>query len=293
MTKSSQYPNEDRADKINQLIDALEELGAIEIVPESMEDKQMNEIQLFNNPEFGEIRSVMVDDEPWFVGKDIATALGYVNPRKAIADHVDEDDKTCGVTIRDSIGRNQNPTLISESGVYALIFGSELDKSREFKHWVTSEVLPTIRKTGSYSIAVKSQPSVAIERELDIRDRESRTQNASIFLSIMEHLDTKSESYKQILMACAANTAAGQLVLPLPKCKFAKTYSAQDLARMFQISRNMVGRIANKNGLKCDKYGEFYHDVSANGKECDVFRYNDAAIEWFSDFLGLEPLDIE
>ena len=291
MSKSNKFPNEERADKINRLIDELEQLGAIEIVDEPMVSDEKNEIQLFNNPEFGEIRSVMVDDEPWFVLKDVCAVLEIGSPHK-VADRLDEDERS-QIPLTDSIGRKQDTTIISESGLYTVIVRSDKPQATPFRKWVTSEVLPEIRKTGSYSIAVKSQPSVAIERELDIRDRESRTQNASIFLSIMEHLDTKSESYKQILMACAANTAAGQLVLPLPKCKFAKTYSAQDLARMFQISRNMVGRIANKNGLKCDKYGEFYHDVSANGKECDVFRYNDAAIEWFSDFLGLEPLDIE
>lgn len=290
MSKSNKFPNEERADKINRLIDELEQLGAIEIVDEPMVSDEKNEIQLFNNPEFGEIRSVMVDDEPWFVLKDVCSVLEIKN-HKDIVTRLYDDEK--GVAQIDTLGGTQNMTIVNESGLYTVIIRSDKPKATPFRKWVTSEVLPTIRKTGSYSIAVKSQPSVDIERELDIRDRESRTQNASIFLSIMEHLDTKSESYKQILMACAANTAAGQLVLPLPKCQFAKTYSAQDLARMFQISRNMVGRIANKNGLKCDKYGEFYHDVSANGKECDVFRYNDAAIGWFSDFLGLEPLDIE
>lgn len=76
--------------------------------------------------------------------------LGYSNPRKALSDHVDEDDKTDGVTIRDSMGRNQNPILINESGLYALIFGSRLESAKRFKHWVTNEVLPSIRKHGAY-----------------------------------------------------------------------------------------------------------------------------------------------
>lgn len=110
----------------------------------------MNELQIFESSEFGKIRTVEKDDVPWLVGKDVAQALGYVNPRKALSDHVDSEDKTDGVTIRDSIGREQKPILINESGLYALIFGSKLESARRFKRWVTSEVLPAIRKTGAY-----------------------------------------------------------------------------------------------------------------------------------------------
>lgn len=109
-----------------------------------------NNIQIFKNEIFGELRTVVIDNEPWFVGKDVAENLGYSNPRKAIIDHVDEDDKRGGVTIRDSIGREQNPVFINESGLYALVFTSKLPKAREFKHWVTAVVLPSIRKTGGY-----------------------------------------------------------------------------------------------------------------------------------------------
>ena len=110
----------------------------------------MNELQIFNNAEFGQVRTLTINNEPWFVGKDVAEALGYTNPRKAIIDHVDKEDKTDGVTIRDSIGRAQHAVLINESGLYALIFGSKLPSAKKFKRWVTSEVLPQIRKTGSF-----------------------------------------------------------------------------------------------------------------------------------------------
>lgn len=109
-----------------------------------------NNVQIFNNEEFGKVRIVNINGEPWFVGKDVAESLGYSNTRKALADHVDEDDRTDGVTIRDSIGRDQTPVIINESGVYSLVFGSKLEGAKRFKHWVTSEVLPTIRKTGGY-----------------------------------------------------------------------------------------------------------------------------------------------
>lgn len=111
----------------------------------------MNELQIFNNEEFGNIRTVTIDNEPWFVGKDVATSLGYERATKAIQDHVDSEDKD-EIPIQDSIGRMQKTPIISESGLYALIFGSKLESAKRFKHWVTSEVLPSIRKTGGYDI---------------------------------------------------------------------------------------------------------------------------------------------
>lgn len=108
----------------------------------------MNKIQIFNNKEFGNIRTVNIDGEPWFVGKDVAEALGYSNSRKALADHVHDDDK--GVTKCDTLGGKQDLTVINESGLYALIFGSKLESAKRFKHWVTSEVLPAIYHNGGY-----------------------------------------------------------------------------------------------------------------------------------------------
>ena len=110
----------------------------------------MNELQVFSNQEFGTIRTTEINGEPFFVGKDVAEALGYEKPRNAIAQHVDPDDALKqGLT--DSLGREQEAIFISESGVYALVFSSKLPKAKEFKHWVTSEVLPTIRKHGAYA----------------------------------------------------------------------------------------------------------------------------------------------
>lgn len=107
------------------------------------------ELQIFSNSEFGEIRTITKDNETYFVGKDVAKALGFTNPRDAIATHVFDEDK--GVDAIDTLGGKQSMTVINESGVYALVFGSRLESAKRFKHWVTSEVLPSIRKTGSYS----------------------------------------------------------------------------------------------------------------------------------------------
>ena len=111
----------------------------------------MNEITVFNNDEFGSIRTWVVDDEPWFVGKDIATILGYAKPENAIANHVDDEDKTSTLIQGSGSNYKSKATLINESGLYSLILSSKLPNARQFKRWVTGEVLPSIRKTGSYS----------------------------------------------------------------------------------------------------------------------------------------------
>ena len=105
-------------------------------------------IEVFTSPEFGQVRTLTIDGEPYFVAKDVAEILGYSNSRKAIADHVDEEDKNT-VTIRDGKG-NPNQTVINESGLYSLILSSKLPNAKKFKHWVTAEVLPSIRKHGAY-----------------------------------------------------------------------------------------------------------------------------------------------
>lgn len=110
--------------------------------------ERVNELQIFNNEEFGKIRTVTINNEPWFVSKDVATSLGYSNSRDAISKHVFDDDK--GVAKCDTPSGRQEMSVINESGLYALIFGSKLDSAKRFKHWVTSEVLPSIRRTGSY-----------------------------------------------------------------------------------------------------------------------------------------------
>ena len=108
----------------------------------------MNDLQIFNSEEFGEIRTVTIDNEPWFVGKDVAESLGYSEPRSAVSKKVDEDDK--GVAEMETPSGKQNMTVINESGLYALIFGSKLESANRFKNWVTSEVLPAIRRHGVY-----------------------------------------------------------------------------------------------------------------------------------------------
>ena len=146
----------------------------------------MNDLQIFKNEEFGEIRTAEIDNEVWFVGKDVAVALGYTNARKAILDHVDEDDK--GVTKCDTLGGVQDLTVINESGVYALAFSSKLPKAKEFKHWITSEVLPSIRKNGGYISGQENMTDdellanavLVAQRKIAERDKVIRAQDKKI-----------------------------------------------------------------------------------------------------------------
>ena len=136
----------------------------------------MQEMQIFNNPEFGQVRTVTINGEPWFVGNDCAKALGYAKPKGAIQNHVDTEDKQVA-PIQDPRG-NIEMMIINESGIYSLIFGSKLESAKKFKKWVTSEVLPSIRKTGQYGqpclpmtipeqIQLLAQGHVTLEAKID------------------------------------------------------------------------------------------------------------------------------
>lgn len=149
----------------------------------------MNELQEFVNEKFGVIRTVVINEEPYFVGKDVAVALGYVKPQNAIAKHVDEDDSLKWGII-DSMGRNQETTVINESGLYSLIFGSKLELAKDFKRWVTSDILPSIRKHGMYATedtidAMLNNPDTMIRVLTELKEeREQRIklekENASL-----------------------------------------------------------------------------------------------------------------
>ena len=132
-----------------------------------------NNLEIFRNEEFGEIRTLTRNNEPWFVGKDVATILAYNEPHKAVSRHVDADDRMKHPIV-DSLGRNQNMTIINESGLYSLILSSKLPNAKKFKRWVTADVLPTIRKHGMYAtddllnnpdLAIKTFEALKAERE--------------------------------------------------------------------------------------------------------------------------------
>lgn len=150
----------------------------------------MNELQIFVSKEFGEIRTVTIDNEPWLVGKDVATALGYKNTRQAILTNVMDEDK--GVHSVDTPSGKQEMTVINESGLYALIFGSKLDSAKRFKHWVTSEVLPSIRKHGMYAVdELVNNPELLIKVATELK--EEREKNRELENTVHEMNKTIGE----------------------------------------------------------------------------------------------------
>lgn len=171
----------------------------------------MEELQIFNNEEFGNIRSLVIDNEPWLVGKDVAEALGYKNVRDSLARHIDSDDKRDGVVIHDSMGREQKPIIINESGLYSLILSSKLESAKKFKHWVTSEVLPTLRKTGSYA-KVPTDPRELLM--LTIKAHEQTAQRVDVLeekVSDLEKSTTIDSSQQYTLERIAKTTVISAL----------------------------------------------------------------------------------
>lgn len=133
----------------------------------------MNELKIYENPEFGKVRTMEINGEPYFVAKDVAEILGYAKPENALTTHVDKDD-TLKQGVIDSLGRAQNTTLINESGLYSLIFSSKISKAKQFKRWVTHEVLPSIRKTGSYSTLQAPVSDLdSLSRRIDVLEKEA------------------------------------------------------------------------------------------------------------------------
>ena len=241
-----------------------------------------NEVQIFENAEFGKVRTVVVKDAPYFVGKDVAEILGYKDTVNALKAHVDEEDKT-GWQITTPSRGTQTATIINESGLYSLILSSKLPAAKKFKRWVTSEVLPSIRKTGSYT----AKPDDAMQsKRLEVMERNARTRAANLLLKIAER--TNIPEYKAVCNAKAAEMVAGEMILPLPVAE-RKTYSATEIGAMFGVSANKIGKLANKHNLKTDAYGKlFYSKSEHSAKEVETWRYYESAIPVFEKIFGRE-----
>ena len=205
----------------------------------------MNELMIFNDPEFGEIRTVEINGDPWLVGKDVAAALGYSNTKDALARHVDNEDKR-GSRIPTPSGA-QEMTIINESGLYSLILSSKLPGAKKFRRWVTAEVLPSIRKHGSYS----TKAALA-----EAKAKNARSRIASMWLK-------------------------------LAKENPIRTYSAAEVGELLGgISANMIGRMANQNGMKTKEYAIQVWDKSPHSaKQVTAWRYNEKAVSRFRELL--------
>ena len=159
----------------------------------------MSEIQVFTSEEFGSVRSLEIDGEPWFVGKDVTKILGYTNANKAIKDHVDPEDK--GTNVLDTPGGKQRLVVINEAGLYTLVISSKLPTAKQFKRWIVSEVLPSIRKTGSYSIQPIGQSNEEILANavlLSQRIIEENRKKISLLESDNARMKPKEEYYDAV-----------------------------------------------------------------------------------------------
>ena len=163
------------------------------------------ELQVYKNAEFGSVRTTTIGGQPYFVGKDVADILGYANTRKALIDHIDEEDKD-DVTIRDAIGRNQTMTAINESGLYSLILSSKMPNAKKFKRWVTSEVLPAIRKHGLYATDdLIANPDLAIAAFTVLKEEREKNKElmAAVAIGQQQIAEMKPKAtYYDVVLKC-------------------------------------------------------------------------------------------
>lgn len=240
----------------------------------------MNELRIFNNADFGDVRTVEKDGNIWFVGKDVAEALGYARTADAVKAHIDADDK--GVCVLPTPGGRQETTIINESGLYSLVLSSKLPKAKAFKRWITSEVIPSIRKTGSYNKPSK-EPTTQQAQRAKAMLLNAQSRQCKLWLRLAETTDLPD--YKHICQQKAAEVLAGSPVLPMQKAE-KKTLSATEIGKILGITAHKVGMLANKFALKSDAYGKYFYDKSPNSnKQVETFRYYEDAVEKFKEIL--------
>lgn len=239
-------------------------------------------LQVFENKTFGKVRVIERNNEPWFVGKDVAEVLGYSNPSKAVIAHVKDCHKK-----QEMIPHSQNgnvvtkTTLIDEAGLYLLVLRSKLPAAEDFQEWVVAEVIPSIRKTGKY-IAPKQQTAIQQQR-VEAMLLNAKSRQSKLWLTIAEKTDIPE--YKHICQQKAAEALSGVPLLPMEEAKEI-TYSATDIGKMLGISANKIGKIANQHNLKTPQYGKvFYSKSEYSCKEVETFRYYECAIQKFREIL--------
>ena len=224
----------------------------------------MSNIKIFKNPEFGSIRTLEINNEPWFVGKDVAEVLGYADTFGAIKKHVENEDKqNCQ---NDSFESNRGLTIINESGLYSLILSSKLPKAKEFKHWVTSEVLPAIRKHGGYLSPEKieevlSDPDTIIKLATNLKEEQAKRREAEAALK---------EAKPKIIFADAVS-ASDQTILIGDLAKIIKQ-NGHDIGqkRLFQWLRD--------NGYLIKRQGSDYNSPTQRAMEMGLFRIKETAV---------------
>lgn len=232
----------------------------------------MNDIQIFNNDQFGQVRTTIINGEVWFVGKDVAEALGYSNASKAVIVHVDEEDKQKQMLKADSQNGNvvTATTLVNESGLYSLTLSSKLPSAKKFKRWITKEVIPTIRKTGTYSLSTPSyQISDPIKRAEQWIEEERRRQKLTAENETKQKLI--EEQAPKVKLADTITASAESIpVNMLAKFMAQKGYNIGEV-RLFKYLREngYIGRRGNHANVPCQRYiemGLFEVQESTNGE---------------------------
>ncbi|GAA6502956.1 phage antirepressor [Blautia parvula] len=221
----------------------------------------MNELKIFENAEFGQVRTVTIDNEPWFVGKDVAEALGYAKARNAIASHVSDEDKK-DAPIQGTPGGTQTMTMINESGLYALIFGSKLEAAKRFKHWVTSEVLPAIRKHGAYAVdELLNNPDMAIKAFTALKEERERNK--------LLQADNARMKPKEIFADAVAASKQSILIGELAKLLKQNGYDTGE-KRLFTYLRD--------NGYLIRRKGTDYNAPTQKSMEMGLFEVKETAV---------------
>ena len=224
----------------------------------------MNDIQIFSSPDFGEIRTTTIDNQPWFVGKDVASALGYANPQKECRGHIDEEDK--GVSFLDPPGGKQSLTIINESGLYSLILSSKLSSAKKFKRWVTAEVLPAIRKTGSYCI-VSAQGNVE-QRVLTVDDylraasivATCKSDRMPYVLSFLERGGFETPRISETICSSVSRESSMQAVRLMLQAKEEYGLSNAQVGRIVGLDRMQVSRYVNGSCIPTPNRAAFIVD---------------------------------
>ncbi|MFQ7190887.1 MAG: Bro-N domain-containing protein [Megamonas funiformis] len=238
-----------------------------------------NQLQVFNNAEFGQVRTIVEGDKILFCASDVAKALGYRNYNDAVNKHCRAIVK-CDTPIS---GKIQAINFIPEGDIYRLIIRSKLPTAEKFESWVFDEVLPSIRKTGSYS--TKQQP---VDDTKKLRSEamllNARTRQAKMWKELSQM--TTIKEYKEIAFAKAGNVLAGKDLFNLPEAT-QKTYSADEIGAILGVSANKIGRLANTYNLKTPQFGKWFYDKAQySNKEVETFRYYENAISKFRTLLG-------
>lgn len=267
-----------------------------------------NELQIFNNPTFGKLRTVEMDGEPWLAGKDVAEALGYKNSKDALAKHVDEEDKRLILrsqiaTLENYLPKNVFPadfvtaeipnrglTFINESGVYALVFGSKLPQAKEFKRWVTSEVLPAIRKHGGYLTPEKVQealmnPDVLIQLATQLKAEQERNK-------ALQATAERLERDRDFLIE-KRNTTTAAIMVKKRTSRTHSDFTITELAEVWELSAKRLRDVLKEEGWLMQIDGKGFHYPTLKAPQGALYIEQTSYFSKLSQTVRISPYGVQ